>query len=124
MMGRYGVDEFYRFLFILYVVLLVVNCFVHSAGISIALWILLIYTFYRIMSKNISARQRENAKYLMTKNRVMKWFRQTKERLGDKDHTYRKCPRCKATLRFPRKKGKHTAVCPKCKKELKVNIMF
>ncbi len=124
MMGRYGIDEFYYLLLALYTVLLIVNCFVHSAGISIALWLILIYALYRIMSKNISARQKENAKFLLLKNKALKEFRQIKDRIKDKSHIYKKCPHCKATLRFPRKKGKHSAVCPKCHKELKVNVYF
>ena len=124
MAGRYGPDELYRFLFLLYAILLVLNCFIHSAGISIALWILLFYTLYRMMSKNISARQKENAKYLLIKNKLTKDIKSTIDRFKDKEHVYRRCPHCKAMLRFPRKKGKHNAVCPKCKKDLKVNVWF
>lgn len=124
MMGRYGIDDFYYFLLICYTVLLLINCFLRSASISIALWLILGYTLFRILSKNISARQKENAKYLILKNRTIKSFKRTKERFRDKEHVYRKCPHCKATLRFPRKKGKHDAVCPKCRKNLKVRILF
>ena len=124
MIGRYGIDELYRFLFIVYTVLLIINCFLRSSAISVILWILLIYTIFRIVSKDISARQRENARYLVLKNKAYKFFRNAKERAKDKNHVYRKCPHCKATLRFPRKKGNHNAICPKCHLELKVNIPF
>lgn len=124
MMGRYGIDDFYKFLCAFYLILIVVNIFARSLGVHIAIWILLVYSVYRILSKNIAARQKENATYLIVKNKVIKFFKSIKTRLKDKDHLYRKCPHCKATLRFPRKKGKHNAICPKCKKELKVIVRF
>ena len=37
-----------------------------------------------------------------------------KERRKDKEHIYRECPACGATLRLPRKQGKHTVLCPRC----------
>ncbi len=122
MQGRYGVDELYRFLFVVYAVLLVVNAFVHSAGIYIALWVLLIYGLFRILSKNISARQKENAKYLIIKSKLKKKLEQLKTRAKDKEHVYKTCPHCRATLRLPRRKGKHTVNCPRCHKEFGVRV--
>ena len=37
-------------------------------------------------------------------------------------HIYKKCPNCHAVLRLPRRKGKHTTVCPNCSKEFKVRV--
>jgi len=124
MSGRYGPDELYNFFFVLYFVLFVINIFVRSPIISLLMLFLLIYSFFRVFSRNLSARQRERAKYLLLKNKVTKKFRQTKERRRDKTHVYKNCPHCKATIRFPRKKGKHSAVCPRCKKDFKVRVWF
>lgn len=124
MIGRYGIDEFYYFLLICYTILLVINCFVKSAGIYIALWIILIYSIFRLFSKNISARQKENARFLRAKFQFKKFYTQKKMQISDKQHVYRKCPACNATLRFPRRKGKHDAVCPRCKKSFKVFVLF
>lgn len=124
MQGRYGTDDLHKFLIILYTALLILNCFVHSAKLYLALTLLLIYTFFRMFSKNISARQKENAKYLIIKRRFNSFSGNLKKRFSDKTHVYRKCNHCKATLRFPRKKGTHNAVCPRCKKEIKVKILF
>lgn len=124
MQGRYGVDEFYNFLLVVYLVLFIFNCFVHSSVVSTLILLLIIYTFFRVFSKNISARQKENAKYLILKRKVTQAFGDIKKRLSDKNHVYRRCPHCKATLRFPRKKGNHNAVCPRCGKDLKINILF
>ena len=124
MQGRYGIDDFYKFLLAIYTVLLILNCFIRSARIYLALLLLLFYIFFRVFSKNIASRQKENAKYLILKRKVGIFLQGTKKRFSDKDHVYRRCPHCKATLRFPRKKGAHDAVCPKCRKKLKVKIYF
>ncbi len=124
MQGRYGTDDFYKFLLVVYTVLLIINCFVHSARIYLGLLLLLVYIFFRVFSKNISARQNENAKYLVLKRKISNSFQNLKKRFSDKEHVYRRCPHCKATLRFPRKKGNHDAVCPRCRKEIKIKIMF
>ena len=128
MQGRYGPDDLYKGCLILYLILLVLNIFIRSATashiISCLLTLLVIWVFFRFFSKNISARQRENAKYLILKNKVKNSFGIFKKRFSDKNHVYRKCPSCKATLRFPRKKGTHDAVCPKCKNKIKVKVIF
>ena len=124
MSGRYGPDELYNFLFILYFVLFAINIFVRSPIISLFMLFLLIYSFFRVFSKNLSARQRERAKYLIIKNKVTKKYLQAKERHRDKTHIYKKCPYCKATIRFPRRKGKHSAICPRCKKDFNVRVWF
>ena len=35
---------------------------------------------------------------------------------------YRRCPGCRVTLRLPKRKGKHTVVCPKCGRRFEVKI--
>lgn len=40
----------------------------------------------------------------------------------DKDHCFRICPGCRANIRLPKKKGKHTVVCPACKCRFEVKI--
>ena len=40
----------------------------------------------------------------------------------DRDHCFRICPECMVNLRLPKKKGKHTVVCPRCKHRFEVKI--
>lgn len=122
MQGRYGADDLYRGCLILYLILLVINAFFHLKVISLLLTLLVIWVFYRFFSKNIAARQKENAKYLILRSKAKAKYSVFKNRISDKEHVYRKCPECKATLRFPKKKGCHDAICPKCRKPLKVKI--
>lgn len=122
MQGRYGPDELYKACIILYLILLVLGFFIGSWILSFFTLFTLVFIFFRFFSKNIIARRRENAFYLSAKHKIKSFFSITKKRFTDKSHVYRKCPECKATLRFPKKKGEHDAVCPKCQKALKVKI--
>ena len=70
----------------------------------------------------LDARRRENQKVLGALYRFKKYCNTKKQRANDKTHVYKKCPRCHSVLRLPRRKGKHTTVCPKCKNEFKVYV--
>ncbi len=61
MSGRYGMDEFGRFLNIVTLILLVVSVFVPYVWIAALL--VLIYSYFRIFSRNLPARNAENQKY-------------------------------------------------------------
>ena len=123
MYGRYGVDALYRFLTVLLFALIFVNMFIRSIALSIITWGLLIFTIYRVFSRNIYRRSPENAKYLKVENSVVNFFKLQKGKLRDRNtHVYRKCPSCRAVLRFPKRKGEHTAVCPKCGKTFGVKV--
>lgn len=121
MAGRYGVDQLNRVLLWGYLALALAGMFfdpLHFAAIAVAVWM-----FYRILSKNVYKRQLENQKYLRITGKVKGWFSLQKKKVSDrKTHRYRTCPHCKATLRLPNKKGKHTVCCPKCKHDFDVKI--
>ena len=75
---------------------------------------LIVVIFARMFSRNIAKRRREN-------DRFCGFFRLLKNKFRDrKTHVYRKCPKCRAVLRLPRAKGKHTVVCPRCKNRFEV----
>lgn len=75
---------------------------------------------YRVFSKNINLRKKENKLYIKLKNKVTKPFINIKRNLNDKHHVYVKCFKCKTTLKLPlpSKIGIKHAKCPKCKKRL------
>lgn len=123
MYGRYGADELYRFLFILFYVLFVPNMFLRSYILSVLTLAVLVFATYRSFSRNIAARRAENEKYLALKRRFLGFFKLQKNKWRDrKTHAYRKCPYCKSVLRFPKKKGLHHARCPECSKNFDVKI--
>ena len=123
MVGRYGPDQLYNFLFGSYVVLLVLNLFVNSLLLALLELSVLIYMLFRLFSRNIYKRQKENAWYLEISKKPRDFFGLMKNRIRDrKTHVYRTCPACKSNLRLPKQKGKHTAVCPRCSRRFEVNI--
>ncbi len=115
MSGRYGADEFHRFLFWTYVGLFAVNLFWRNAVLYVLSLVVLLYALFRLMSRNFAARRAENAKFLEIRKKCTDFFslggRRWRER---KTHVYRKCPSCRVMLRLPRVKGEHTVRCPHC----------
>ncbi|MBE6531927.1 MAG: hypothetical protein E7676_00270 [Ruminococcaceae bacterium] len=123
MIGRYGIDSLYHFLVVLCFVLIVVNLFVGSLVISILETALLIYAAFRVLSRNIYKRQRENMFFLKITEKPREFFKLLKCKFRDrKTHVYKKCPSCKNNLRLPKKKGKHTVSCPCCQNRFDIKI--
>ena len=114
--GRYGVDALYRFSFVLWLILSIVTVFTKSTVLYALELILMGWMFFRCLSRNVAKRAEENRKFLAAISRVKNFFRLQKNKWKDrKTHSYRRCPSCRATLRFPKVKGKHSATCPRCK---------
>ncbi len=122
MNGRYGVDGLFYILFGIASVLSIVNCFTRSLVIQLIVYALVIFALFRIMSRNVEVRRRENQAFNKLKRGVLYKCSIYRQRKADYSHVYKKCPRCRAVLRLPRRKGKHTTVCPKCNKEFKVYV--
>lgn len=123
MYGRYGVDELYVGLLVLWMVLTLVNSFLHSMILYILALAVLIFGFYRSMSKKHDRRRRENQIFLKVWYPVRNWFTFQRDRIRDrKTARYRKCRHCHAIVKLPYKKGKHTVVCPKCHERFDVRI--
>lgn len=115
MAGRYGSDQFSRFLSIVVIVLILINLFVKNT----LLWLLglagLAYIYFRMFSRNIEKRRAENVKYLQKSYKISygwkNWLERKKQR---KEYAFFRCPSCKAMLRVPRGKGKIRVTCKKC----------
>lgn len=118
MYGRNGTDELARFTSILSVVMLLISMFL-SGLLKSLLFILalalLVFTYYRVFSKNLAARRKENNQFVNLKFRRKEKLRLRKEMWSQrKEYKFFKCPSCKAVLRVPRGKGKIRIVCKKC----------
>lgn len=118
MAGRYGADQFGRFLSGAALVLLIVNLFVRGVVGQILYFLVLavlVYNIFRMFSKNTAARYKENVAYLKLKNRVVGRYANLRRRIREsKTHRFYKCPTCKTTVRVPKGKGKIRITCPKC----------
>jgi hypothetical protein len=123
MYGRYGSDELTLFLMGCALLLLMLSgfrvlWFLYFLGAG-----LLIFATFRSLSRNIAARRRERDRYLRLIAKPRGFFKLQKNKFRDrKTHVYRKCEHCKAVLRLPKKKGKHTVRCPQCNKTFSVKI--
>lgn len=127
MYGRYGIDKLYYFYFAIYFILVFIGMLTDSAIVyavtNIASTLLLIYMFFRVFSRNISKRYAEGQKFERVWNKVTSFFKLQRNRLRDrKTHVYRRCKHCKAVLRLPKRKGKHSTTCPRCGRIFNVKI--
>ena len=120
MIGRYGPDDLYYFLFKIYIILFISNLFIKSFFISYIELILIIIILYRFLSKKTYVRAKENALYIKLKKKVLKPFKSLKRNYKDRNEwIYKRCRHCKKLLKLPlpNKRGRKTIKCPKCKKE-------
>lgn len=115
MVGRYGVDELNRFLLVMTLVLMVLDMFIRSHFLYLGAILLLVLCYFRMLSKNISKRFKENQQYLHYQFFVKEFWRKKKVKLQEarKFHIY-KCPNCKQKIRIPRGRGKISIHCSKC----------
>ena len=118
MSGRYGADQLSRLLMVITLVVLVLSMFRPLRFLYIVAMVLLVYTYFRMFSRNIEKRYAENQKYLNWKYRLVVKKDQRKKRWAQrKTYHFYKCPNCKQTVRVPRGKGKICITCPKCRTE-------
>ncbi len=121
MYGRYGIDRLYNILLFAYLIILITALVIGRAVdsrlysvISLAGLLLILFAFYRVFSKNIEKRRKENAKWMRFENKVK----------CRKTHIFRKCPKCKSVLRLKKIKGKHRVSCPHCNENFEIRVLF
>lgn len=118
MAGRYGGDQLNRFTAISGCVLMIVGI-IAGGIVSLVLYSFalagLVWTYFRMFSRNIYKRQCENAKYISITQRFTSRARLGRERWSQRrDYKFFTCPACHTTLRVPKGKGKINIVCKKC----------
>ena len=140
MYGRYGVDKLYSFLGGVVIALLVVSVFtsVCIPNPTVRLWVqigilvidalVIAWSTFRFLSKNIAKRRRENEIYLKIVRGVVRFFTFNTSRgskSGNADSAqfvFRDCTKCGSTLRLPRKEGRHKVKCPRCSHKFRVIV--
>ena len=114
MIGRYGVDQFSRFLMWATLVIMVIGIFTHPIVYCVG-FAGMIYMYFRIFSKNWTKRSAENQWYLRKSYAVRTWFDKKKKLWKlKKTHKIFKCPTCKQKIKVPKGKGKIEIRCTKC----------
>lgn len=115
MMGRYGNDALNSAFLALGLALILVEWLTRWNWMSILILALLILCYFRMFSRNISARYAENQKFLQWWMPMRQRLAGAKARFADrKTHRYFKCPQCKKRLRVPTGRGKINIACPSC----------
>lgn len=121
--GRNGNDKLNNFIFFLYIVLLIVYLFVQHISLIIIATVLLFINIYRMLSKKLYVRQKENAIYIkitsLIKRPLLRFFHRIRDR---KTHVYKRCPNCKRVLKLRKVKGTHTVKCPICANHFNIKI--
>ena len=118
MLGRYGFDELSKVYLGVTIALMVISMFADSWLLYLFSLGLLVYSYYRAFSKNISKRQSENQKYRNFRyQQMVKWNNFKNRQAQKKIYRFFKCPQCKQRVRVPKGRGKICITCPKCKIE-------
>ena len=115
MIGRYGPDHLYVALLVVTIVFMLLSLLTGWWVFRVLAYLALGYALFRMLSKNLNARRKENDKILKfwwpVKTRCKNQIDKFKNR---KSYSYFKCPACKNNLRVPRGKGTIQITCPKC----------
>jgi len=115
MIGRYGTDSLNNFLLAVTAVMMFANLFLRWRIFRILSWALIIYIWFRVLSKNIYKRRAENMLFWKYRSKFTGFFSFRKQKWQDrKTHRYFSCPKCGAHLRVPKGKGKIMIRCTKC----------
>lgn len=147
MLGRNGFDRITKYLLIPYCSFVFLGTVLTRTTGSLTLYLIfefliyatLGYAIFRVLSKNVETRRLECEKFdiflqKLGRNKSSSGWNQPyttydyntytppkpQKPKSDKYTKYVTCKNCKAVLRLKRRKGIHTATCPKCGNDVKV----
>ena len=107
MEGRYGVDAFAKFTMGFAFVAIILSMFIRNrvgAACDTLGLLAILYTYYRMLSRNIQKRYG-----------IRQWFCREKNLMQQrKEYHIYSCPNCKQKIRIPKGKGRIEIDCPKC----------
>ncbi len=122
--GRTGVDALGRTATWIALILMLLTMITHSNIVYLLSMACLIYSLWRMFSKNYQKRYRENQWFLTKTAGIrnvlnIRNIKSTIERIKydarqRKIYSIFKCPNCKQKLRAPRGRGKIEVTCSKC----------
>ncbi len=118
MQGRNGVDDLAKMLNNITLVLLGLSILTGWLVFYVFALVLIVYTYFRIFSKNVPKRYAENQKYRNWRDdRARRRNKRKQEWQQRKIYCFFRCPMCKQRVRVPKGRGKICITCPKCKQE-------
>lgn len=110
MMGRNGFDTFSKGLLFASLVFVFADLVVPGDILRTLGSALIIYSYFRAFSKNLTRRYAENSWYVAT---IQRPFRSYVGR-DRKNFRYFKCPSCNQLLRAPKGRGRIRITCSRC----------
>ena len=122
MQGRRGVDQYGRFLLLVAMTFLIVSMFTLENLFYYLGLMIFIYAYYRIFSRNLYKRERENTWYLTQKFRLTKGKSFRQKQYEWRYYAYFKCPGCGQKMRAPRGKGTIKIKCHSCNTEFQKKV--
>lgn len=108
MRGRNGADQLGRVTIYGSFLVYIISLLFHSRFLYLISFAGIIYSTFRMLSKDLYARREENRKFLT-------WVETTRIKMAQrKDYKIFKCKGCGRNIRVPRGKGKIEVTCPMC----------
>lgn len=118
MRGRYGVDEFSKFLMMLGFIMIILASLTGNSGVNLLGFLAMGFAYYRALSRDYYKCSGQNRKYLMLRNRLGgSWQGQIRRFKERKIYRFYSCPSCSQKVRIPKGRGKVKITCPKCAAE-------
>lgn len=115
MYGRYGMDSLGKFTIITGVAAMLLAGWNNSMTLSLLSWACIIYSYFRMFSRNVYKRASKNQWFLGRTNKLRSaYYRQKNLMAQRRTHHIYKCPACRQKIRIPRGKGRIEIRCPKC----------
>lgn len=130
MSGRNGIDKLSYGLLVVYCVIAAIKVFFKTIPVgwivlSVVQYAFLGYIIFRMMSRNLQKRYKENCAFERLLNAWKPYFEHLVLRFKFiKTHRFRTCKNCGEFLRLKKGRGTRKLHCPKCSCELKFYIPF
>lgn len=120
--GRQGLDDLAVFAIDLAIILVLVNVFARTGWLGWVALALVAYSIFRIQSKNLGARSRENSAFLKLLGPARPWLQNPVAAWKEfRAYKHVRCTSCRQKVRVPRGKGKLRVTCPKCGTKFEVS---
>lgn len=100
------------------VICFIVNMFIGSIVLTFIAYGTWLFVIFRMFSKNIYARNRENDKYLNFFSPLSRWLKLKLMSKQDPSNKYFSCPKCKQMVRVPKGHGTVVVTCPNWSKQV------
>lgn len=119
--GRNGIDPLSVALLIIgFIISFIARLFRFSIAypiLMIVVYLLAALVLFRVFSRNIDRRRRENDAFMRIWSPIVKWFRMRRTISADHMHKYFRCPKCRELVRIPKGVGRVRIRCKRCMTE-------